>query len=63
MADKKKMQGATGGGGDMVYCLGLIGALVYYWQQAVGFWAFVFAILKAFVWPAFVVFDLLKFLN
>lgn len=51
------------GGGDVVYGLGLIGALVYYLQNANGFWIAVLAILKAFVWPALVVYDLLKFLH
>ncbi len=49
-------------GNGAVYGLGLIGALVYYIQQADGFWAVIVAILKAFVWPAFLVYDLLKFL-
>lgn len=49
-------------GGDAVYGLGLIGALVHYIQQADGFWSVVLGILKALVWPAFVVYDLLKFL-
>ncbi len=51
------------GGGDAVYGLGLIGALVYYIQQADGFWSGVLGILKALVWPAFVIYDLLKFLG
>jgi hypothetical protein len=50
------------GGGDAVYGLGIIGALVYYIQHADGFWAVVLGILKALVWPVFVVYDLLKFL-
>lgn len=51
-----------GGGGGAVYFLGFIGALVYYVQRADGFWLGVLGILKAFVWPAFVIYDLLKFL-
>jgi hypothetical protein len=51
------------GGGNAVYGLGLIGALVYYIQQADGFWSGVLGILKALVWPAFLVYDLLKFLS
>lgn len=51
------------GGGDAVYGLGLIGALIFYVQQANGFWPIIVAILKAFVWPAFVVYDMLKFLQ
>ena len=50
------------GGGNAVYGLGLIGALVYYIQFAHGFWAVILGILKAFVWPAFAVYELLKFL-
>ena len=50
------------GGGNAVYGLGLIGALVYYIQAADGFWEGVLGILKALVWPVFVVYDLLKFL-
>jgi hypothetical protein len=47
-------------GGDAVYGLGLIGALVYYWQHAAGFWQHIGAILEALVWPAFLVYDVLK---
>jgi len=50
------------GGGNAVYVLGVIGALVYYVQAADGFWPGVLGVLKALVWPAFVVYDLLKFL-
>jgi hypothetical protein len=52
----------SGGGGGAVYGLGLIGALIFYIQHADGFWGGVLGILKALVWPAFVVYDLLKFL-
>jgi hypothetical protein len=51
--------GGSRGGGNAVYGLGLVGALVYYIQHADGFWPVVLAILKAVVWPAFVVYDLL----
>jgi hypothetical protein len=51
-----------GGGGAGVYGLGLIGAGVYYIQQAHTFGAFIVAVFKALVWPAFLVYDLLKFL-
>jgi len=46
----KCQSGIFGGWG-----LGFIGALVYYMQQAHGFGAVVTGILKAFVWPAFLV--------
>ena len=48
------------GTGDAVYGLGLIGALVYYMQQADGFWPVVVGILKSLVWPAFLIYQLLK---
>lgn len=50
-------------GGNTVYGMGMIGALVYYIQQADGFWLVVLGILKALTWPIFVVHDLLKLLN
>lgn len=45
------------------YGLALIGALVYYIQQATTFWIGVVGFLKALVWPAFLVYGLLKFLK
>lgn len=60
--DKRQWKCRNTGGGDAVYGLGLIGALVFYIRQAEGFWGVVLGILKALVWPAFVVYDLLKFL-
>jgi len=42
----------TGGGGDVVYFLGLIGSLVFFWQEADSFGGYVLAVLEAFVWPA-----------
>lgn len=60
--DRKAWANQSLGGGNAVYGLGLIGALVFYIQAADGFWSAVLGILKALVWPAFVVYDLLKFL-
>jgi hypothetical protein len=61
MAKKDRIIWARhGGGGNAVYGLGLIGALVYYISHAHGFWAVVLAVLKALVWPAFLVYHLLK---
>jgi hypothetical protein len=57
-----KYRPVRSGGGNAVYLLGLIGAIVYYIQAATGFWGGVVGILKALVWPAFVVYQLLKFL-
>jgi hypothetical protein len=51
------------GGGDAVYGIGLIGALIYFIGQAHTFGAFLLAILQSLVWPAYVVYHLLKFLH
>lgn len=45
------------------YGLGLIGALVYFIQTAVTFWDGVLGVLKALVWPAFLVYEILEFLG
>jgi hypothetical protein len=58
---KKDFNGMCKGGA--LYGLGFIGALVYYISTATGFWMGVWGVLKAMVWPAFVVFHLLKFLG
>jgi len=47
----------------VVYCLGFIGAAVYYISYATGFWMGVIGFLKAIVWPAFLVYELLGFLG
>jgi hypothetical protein len=60
--DRRAWGNRNAGGGNAVYGLGLIGALVYYIQQSDGFWSAILGILKAVVWPAFVIYDLLKFL-
>lgn len=54
---KRNMNQATAGGGNAVYSLGLIGALVYFWQQADSFGGYLLAILKALLWPAFLVYE------
>jgi len=61
--DRRAWAGRRAGGGNAVYGLGLIGALVFYIQHAHGFWGVIVGILKALVWPAFVIYDLLKFLS
>jgi hypothetical protein len=51
------------GCGGAVYGLGFIGAVIYYISQATTFWIGVLGVLKALVWPAFLVFELLKSLG
>ena len=50
--------GAAGNaGGGAIYGLGIFGALVWYWQQADGFWEYVLAVFQGFFWPAFMVYE------
>lgn len=46
---------------DAVYGLGLIGAAIYYISTATGFWMGLLGFLKALVWPAFLVYEALRF--
>ena len=52
-----------GGCSGMGYFVGFVGAAVYYVSAASGFMASVVGLLKALVWPAFLVHGLLKFLG
>jgi hypothetical protein len=61
--DNRRWHQRGGGGGGFVWFLGMIGAMVFYIQQAHGFWGVVVAVLKALVWPAFLVYDALKALT
>jgi hypothetical protein len=48
--------------GGSIYGLGFLGAVIYYISTAGSFWMGVLGILKALVWPAFLVYELFKFL-
>jgi hypothetical protein len=52
-----------GGGGSAFYFVGFLGALVYFWQQAPTFMDGVIGLIKAIFWPAFMVYELFKYLN
>ncbi len=43
-----------------IYGLGFIGAGIYFVSHATGFWMGVFGILKALVWPAILVYEVLS---
>ncbi|MBV6640048.1 MAG: hypothetical protein KI791_05005 [Cyclobacteriaceae bacterium] len=49
--------------GNAVYGLGLIGAAIYYIGNASGFWMGLLGLLKAIVWPAFLVYEWLQYLG
>lgn len=56
MKEKVKCEGA----GGAVYGLGFVGAAIYYIAAADGFWVGFLGILKAIVWPAFLVYEAFK---
>jgi len=64
---KKKMEcknfGGSCGCGSIAYLLAVIGSAVYYLSTATGFWNGVWGLVKALIWPAFLIFELLKFLG
>ncbi len=62
--DGKRMKKCGGSGvAGGVYCMGFIGAAIYFIQQATSFGMGVTGLLKALVWPAFLIHNLLGFLK
>jgi len=51
------------GGGGAVYGLGMIGAWIFFIGHAGTFWLGVLGFLKGLVWPAVLVYELLKYLQ
>tara|TARA_Y100000310_G_scaffold329076_1_gene398292 strand:+ start:2654 stop:2824 length:171 start_codon:yes stop_codon:yes gene_type:complete len=51
------------GGSSGIYFLGFIGAAIYYISTATSFWSGVLGFLKALVWPAFLVFEIMKYIG
>lgn len=51
---------STKHGGNAVYGLGFIGALIYYIQTSDTFWLGIVGFFKALVWPAIVVYKVLE---
>lgn len=56
MAKKENYHAAASSGSGAVYCLGLIGAFIYFMQRADNFWEVIVGIFQALVWPAYLVF-------
>ena len=63
MAAHSKKVVVQGGGSDSVYGLGMIGAWVYYIGRATTPRLRVLGFLKGLVWPAMLVYEVLKFFN
>ena len=51
------------GKGGCAYFLAFLGAAVYYLSTATGFWSGVWGIIKALLWPAFLIHALLRFIG
>jgi predicted outer membrane repeat protein len=53
------MSNSTAGsaGGGAIYALGILGAWVWFWQQADSFWGYVLTIIQGLFWPAWMVYE------
>lgn len=60
---KNKFYNSRSKCGGAIYFLGFIGAIIYNISTATGFWNGVLGFLKALVWPAFLIYHLMKFLG
>ena len=59
----KHIHKANSEGAGIFYFLGLIGALIYFYQQASTFQEIIIGILKSFIWPAYFVYHIFTLLN
>ena len=60
---KDKFKCKIYGCSQAVYGLGFVGAVIYFISTATGFWMGVLGVLKALLWPGFLVYGVLKFLG
>ncbi|HVA10667.1 MAG TPA: hypothetical protein VNG32_00675 [Candidatus Dormibacteraeota bacterium] len=61
---RKTRHAAKAGGSGGIWFFGFIGALIYFLHVHSGtFWLVILAVLKAIVWPAFLIYHLLLFLR
>lgn len=63
MFSKKEVKCKVEGCGGAFYGLGFLGALYYYITTAPDFWTGFIGFFKALIWPAALVFELLRFLG
>lgn len=63
MAERNQTVRTSSAPGSFIYLVSVVGAAVYFIGEADGFWAGVLGLLKAFVWPAFVVYRGLDLLS
>lgn len=60
---KSKVNIEVGKNSSAFYGLGIIGSAIYFISTADGFWDGVLGVLKALVWPAFLIFEALSALG
>lgn len=63
MAKSKTVKVINQGPGGFVFFVAFIGAAVYFVSRVDGFWSVILALLKACVWPAFVIYHVLLALH
>jgi hypothetical protein len=63
MDNWKNHMGCHMGCGGVFYGLGFLGALAYYLTTATSIWGGFIGLLKAIVWPAFLVYGIMKFMG
>ena len=63
MENKCKSKCGHGACGGAVYGLGFIGGAIYYIVNATSFWGGVWGVIKALVWPAFLIYNAFKALG
>lgn len=60
LCNQGKCCAPSGKAGSGVYCLGVIGAAVFYIQHAASFTEGLVGVLKALIWPALLIYNLLE---
>ncbi len=63
MGSEKKVYVSSDGMFGTSYFMAVVGAAIYYIQQAQGFWEGVLGIIKALVWPATVMYKVMQILQ
>jgi hypothetical protein len=61
-AKSETSSGCGPGTPEAIYALGIIGAWVWFWGAADGFWEHVWAIVQGIFWPAYMVYDAFRVL-
>ncbi len=60
---RKPKTNRQAGASEAVYGFGLIGAWIYFFTHAATFWLGVLGFFKGIVWPAMMVYEVLKYLH